>query len=125
MFAQGGVVAVAGSRRLPADGAARVAAVARALAAAGHTLAVGCCVGVDAVVLSSVTPSALRVFAAFGPGGEGAGLHSAVAAARAVAAQGGAVVWWAGGGPAFPLSARLPRRTAAVVGAASAGQLPL
>lgn len=126
-----GVVALAGSRSLSPIGAAVVAGVSSSLAAAGFSVAVGCCVGADSAVLSSVPSSALRVFAAFGPvsppwaaarySAPGACALSAVAeVARAL--LGGAVVsWWAGGGPSVPLRARLAARSAAVVGAASAG----
>jgi hypothetical protein len=119
--AAGGVVAVAGSRSLPPGGAPRVAGVARLLVAVGASLVVGCAVGADATVVAAVPLAALRILAAFGPGGAGAWAGSAVAAVRAFAAAGGAVVWWAGGGPAVPLRARLAARTRAVVANASAG----
>jgi hypothetical protein len=119
--AAGGVVAVAGSRSLPPGGAPLVAGVTRSLVAAGASLVVGCAVGADAAVVAAVPPAALRVLAAFGPGGAGAWAGSAVSAVRAFAAAGGAVVWWAGGGPAVPLRARLAARTRAVVAEASAG----
>lgn len=120
MFSSG-VVAVAGSRSLSVSGSAVVARVARELVASGCSLSVGCCVGVDVAALSAVPVTALRVFAAFGPGGAGACQWSAVAPVSAVAAQGGSVVWWAGGGCSVPLAARLAARTRAVVSAASSG----
>ena len=120
MFA-GGVVAVAGSRVLPAGGAALVAEAARVLAGCGCSLVVGCCHGADAAAFSAVAAS--RVLCAFGPAGEGAGPASAVGPVLAFASSGGAVAWWAGGGPAVPLFARLARRTRAVVSAASSGLL--
>ena len=120
MFA-GGVVAVAGSRVLPAGGAVMVAEAARVLAACGCSLVVGCCCGADAAVFSSVPAS--RVLCAFGPAGEGAGPASAVGPVLAFASSGGAVAWWAGGGPSVPLFARLARRTRAVASAASSGLL--
>ena len=115
----GGVVAVAGSRALPAGGAALVAEAARVLAGSGCSLVVGCCRGADAAVFSSVPAS--RVLCAFGPAGEGAGPASAVGPVLAFAASGGAVAWWAGGGSSVPLFARLARRTRAVVSCASSG----
>lgn len=115
----GGVVAVAGSRALPAGGASLVAEAAQVLAGSGCSLVVGCCRGADAAVFSAV--SASRVLCAFGPAGEGAGPASAVGPVLAFAASGGAVAWWAGGGPAVPLFARLARRTRAVVSCASSG----
>lgn len=115
----GGVVAVAGSRALPAGGAALVAEAVRALVASGCSLAVGCCRGADAAVLSAVPAS--RVLCAFGPAGEGAGSASAVGPVLAFASSGGVVAWWAGGGPAVPLFARLARRTRVVVSSASSG----
>jgi hypothetical protein len=119
------VVAVAGSRTLPTAGAALVVRVASDLAAGGASLAVGCCSGADAALLSavpgSVPPSLVHCFAAFGPGGEGAGQFSAVAAVQVFAASGGSVCWWAGGSASVPLRSRLAGRTRAVVGAADAG----
>lgn len=117
----GGVVAVAGSRALPAGGAALVAEAARFLAGSGCSLVVGCCRGADAAVLSAVPATRVRVLCAFGPAGQGAGSASAVGPVLAFAASGGAVAWWAGGGAAVPLFARLARRTRAVVLSASSG----
>jgi hypothetical protein len=87
----GGVVALAGSRSLPPGGAPLVAGLARSLVAAGASLVVGCAVGADAAVVAAVPPAALRVLAAFGPGGAGAWAGSAVSAVRAFAAAGGSV----------------------------------
>ncbi|MGY6217343.1 hypothetical protein ACW73L_19490 [Methylolobus aquaticus] len=120
-----GVVAVAGSRAVSSQLAVLVGPVCRALVRGGCSMAVGCCAGVDAAVLAAVGrgfPAArVTCFAAFGPGGAGAGPASAVAAVQAFAAAGGAVSWWAGGGPAVPLFARLAARTGSVVAQASAG----
>ena len=124
-----GVVAVAGSRRLSPEASALVAQVARELVASGCSLVVGCCVGADSAVLSSVPGAlgaalpgrAVRVLCAFGPGGAGAGPASAVRAVLAAEASGVPVRWWAGGGLSVPLVARLARRTRAVVAEASAG----
>lgn len=117
----GGVVVVAGSRSLSGSGSAFVSRVVRGLVASGCSLSVGCCVGVDAAVLSAAPVQALRVFAAFGPAGAGACRWSAVGPVCAFAAGGGSVAWWAGGGPGLPLAARLAARTRAVVAAASSG----
>lgn len=130
-----GVVAVAGSRRLPPEASALVAQVARELVAGGCSLVVGCCVGADEAVLASVgraVPGVLRVLAAFGPisppwraarySAPGASRDlSAVAAVADALLAGADVRWWAGGGPSVPLVARLARRTRAVVAEASAG----
>ena len=117
----GGVVAVAGSRSLPGRGAKLVAEVARDLVASGCSLVVGCCRGADAAAFCAVPVARVRVLCAFGAEGEGTGASSAVARVHAFAANGGAVEWWAGGGIAVPLSARLARRTQAVVSRASSG----
>ena len=117
----GGVVAVAGSRSLPPSGAGLVASVARSLVAAGASLVAGCAVGADAAAVAVMPPAAVRVLAAFGPGGVGSWAGSAVAVVARFAAAGGAVVWWAGGPASAPLRARLGARTVAVVSAASAG----
>jgi hypothetical protein len=120
-----GVVAVAGSRALPAYGSALVARVVSDLAASGASFVVGCCSGVDAALLSavpgSVPPSLVRCLAAFGPCGVGAGPASAVAQVSAFACAGGSVQWWAGGQASVPLRSRLADRTRAVVASANAG----
>jgi hypothetical protein len=125
VFRLPGVVAVAGSRALPASGAALVVRVASDLAAGGASFAVGCCSGADAALLAavpgSVPPSLVHCFAAFGPGGQGAGPFSAVPAVQAFAASGGCVHWWAGGPASVQLRSRLAGRTRAVIGAADAG----
>ena len=110
--------AIAGSRSVPAGGWAAISAALAALPR-GSRVAVGCCVGVDAAVLAALPASRLAVFAAFGPGGVGAGSFSAVGPVSSAAAAGAAVHWWAGGGPAVPLDARLRARTWAVVYSAS------
>lgn len=113
--------AVAGSRSLPAGSVPRIQS---ALAAMGPVpVAVGCCVGADAAVLAALPASRLAVFAAFGPGGQGACSLSAVGPVGMACAAGAAVTWWAGGGLTVPLAARLAGRTRAVVSAASAGLL--
>ena len=127
------VVAVAGSRQLPHAGVALVQQVAAALVAGGQSLAVGCCVGADAAVLSAVAAGQLpasraQVFAAFGPvsppfqaarhTAPGAFALSAVGPVAGALLAGASVSWWAGGGPGVPLGARLSARTRAVVGAA-------
>jgi hypothetical protein len=117
-----GAVALCGSRRLPPAGQALAGRVARGVLASGRPLVLGCCTGADAAALGACPPgSAVRVLAAFGPGGAGAGRHSAVSRVAAFAAAGGAVSWWAGGGSAVPLAWRLAARTRAVVQAGSGG----
>jgi hypothetical protein len=119
-----GVVAVAGSRSLPPSAFGLVASVCRSVLASGRSLAVGCASGADAAVLSAGLPvGSVLVFAAFGPAPRFAGAWRGSAApdVGGFAAAGGAVVWWAGGLAAVPLVSRLSARTAAVVGAASAG----
>jgi hypothetical protein len=118
-----GVVAVAGSRALPAGGAVLVAEAVQLLAGSGCSLVVGCCRGADAAAVSAMPVASARVLCAFGPAGEGAGPASAVGPVLAFAASGGAVAWWAGGGLSVPLFARLARRTRAVVSRASSGLL--
>jgi hypothetical protein len=127
-------VAVAGSRSLPPQASALVAAVCRSLVASGRSLVVGCAVGADAAVLSAgLPPSAVQSFAAFGPvspswpapsgrySAPGAWSGSAVREVAEFLFAGGSVAWWAGGGPSVPLPARLAARTRAVVAQASAG----
>jgi hypothetical protein len=125
VFSGSGVVAVAGSRALPASGSALVVRVVADLAASGFPLVVGCCTGADAAVLSAapqfVPPSFIQCFAAFGADGVGACGSSAVVTVARFASAGGAVVWWAGGSSAEALPVRLAARTSAVVFSASAG----
>jgi hypothetical protein len=125
VFRLPGVLAVAGSRTLPASGSALVVRVASDLAAGGASFVVGCCSGADAALLSAVPgflpPSLMRCLAAFGPDGMGAGPASAVAQVSAFAAAGGSVQWWAGGPASAPLRSRLADRTRAVIGSANAG----
>lgn len=124
-FALPGVVAVAGSRALPASASALIVRVVSDLAASGASFVVGCCVGVDAALLAavpgSVPPYLVRCLCAFGAGGVGSGGFSAVGQVSAFAGFGGAVSWWAGGSVAVPLYARLSVRTRAVIASASAG----
>lgn len=129
------VVALAGSRSLPAGGSALVSRVAGALARSGRSLVVGCCVGADAAVLSfgSRSPGRVRCLAAFGPvpppfrapsgrySAPGAWPGSAVREVAEFMLSGGAVSWWSGGGLSVPLPSRLAARTRAVIAEASAG----
>lgn len=114
-----GVVAVAGSRSLPAAFAPLVRRVVRAVVRSGHSVAVGCCVGADAFALSALPVGVGCCFAAFGAGGLGACSLSAVAVVADHATKGGSVVWWAGGSASVALPVRLAARTGAVIGAAS------
>lgn len=114
-----GFVAFAGSRVLPAPFAPLVARVSCRAVAAGFGVSVGCCVGVDSVVLASVPSWAVRCFAAFGVGGVGACSLSAVALVSRLPSRGGVVSWLAGGSLSVPLPARLASRTRAVVASAS------
>ena len=116
-----GVVALAGSRRLPVSGVSRVQGVVSSLLEGGCSLVLGCCVGADRAALGCCSPAQARVLAAFGPAGQGACAWSAVSAVLAHAAAGGAVIWWAGGGPRMPLRRRLAARSAAVARAATSG----
>lgn len=122
-----GVVAVAGSRDLPASGSALVVRVASHFAANGASFVVGCCSGADAALLSavpgSVPPSLVRCLAAFGPEGVGACSASATKAVFSFAGSGGSVTWWAGGAASVPLRVRLANRTRAVIASADAGLL--
>ena len=125
MFSLPSVVAVAGSRDLPASGSALVVRVASGIVGGGGSLVVGCCSGADAAVLSAVPgfipPSLVHCLCAFGPCGMGSGSASAVAAVSSFAGAGGSVQWWAGGPASVALRVRLAARTRAVVAAAVAG----
>ena len=119
VFVGSSVVAFAGSRSLPVGFAPLVASVAARVVASGSAVAVGCCVGVDAVVLSAVPPRSVLCFAAFAASGAGSCSLSSVAPVRALSKRGGSVSWLAGGVLSAPLPVRLAARTRAVVAAAS------
>ena len=114
-----GVVAFAGSRGLSPQFAPLVGSVVASVVRSGRSVSVGCCVGLDQFVLSSLAPLRGACFAAFGSGGVGACALSAVASVSAFSAAGGSVQWWAGGGSSVALPARLSARTSAVVSSAS------
>ncbi len=119
-------VAFGGSRWFE-GGDVPVGWLVRSCLLAGRRLAVGCCVGGDALAISAALAvpggaAALSVFAAFGPGGEGAaGPASEVGLVLGAAAAGASVSFWAGGPAALPCAARLACRSAAVAAAAVAG----
>ncbi len=96
-------------------------AVVSHLLGRGHGLGVGCCVGADQIALGACPPQRVRVLAAFGANGQGAGCWSALPAVSAHHAGGGAVNWWAGGGPQVALRQRLASRSVALAKLATAG----
>jgi len=119
MFASFSRVGFCGSRSLPASAQPLVSSVVSAvLSGSSARLAVGCSVGADSLVLSSVPfPSFPRVsvFSAFGSGGRGACSLSAVSSVLAAARAGASVAWWAGGRLSVPLRLRLAGRSVALV----------
>ena len=133
------MVGFCGSRSLPASAgmsALVVGVVGSVLAASPRrSVAVGCAVGADTLVVSSAlalgASSRLRVFAAFGPVSPpwpaarvfATGASSAVSSVSGVAgalAAGASVSWWAGGGPSVPLAGRLVCRSSSLVSAVAA-----
>lgn len=118
------LVGFCGSRSLPSPSSALVSRVVGAVLAApgDRGVAVGCCVGADQAVISSVlavpgAASRLSVFAAFGPVSppwpaprvSAPGASSSVSWSSGVGAAchaGASVRWWAGGGPAVPMAGR-------------------
>jgi predicted Rossmann fold nucleotide-binding protein DprA/Smf involved in DNA uptake len=125
VFSRPGVVAVAGSRDLPASGSALVVQITSNIAACGSSFVVGCCSGADAALLSAVPgaipPSLVRCLAAFDSNGIGAAPSSAVAQVLSFSACGGSVSWLAGGSASLPLWIRLANRTKKVINSADAG----
>lgn len=121
------VVTFGGSRSLASCPLA-VAAV-RSVLASGRRVSVGCAVGVDSVVVSSVLAaggaSSLSVFAVggFGAGGRPLGFWrgSAVSAVSAAVRAGASVSWWAGGPSSLPLRVRLFGRSVAACSLALGG----
>lgn len=115
-----GCVAVAGSRQLPQGGAQVVSEVVRSfmLRGSGLRVSVGCCIGVDEVVLSLCRPSQLNVYTIFDRSGAGAWSGSAVGAVNQACGRGASVVWGSARGQ---MRKKLPARTRAVVSSADIG----
>ena len=115
-------VAFVGSRSLLGSTCVQVSRLAASVVRSGSQVVVGCAAGADRAALlgaSSVSISAVSVFAAFGIGGRGACGVSAVSDVYEFAYQGGSVSWWSGGGPAVPLKVRLAVRAQKVVSGSS------
>lgn len=121
------LIGFCGSRALPPSASSLVSAVAARVLSSrlSPNIAVGCCVGLDQRVVSTVISageaSRLFVFAAFGPAsppGKAPGASASISWPSGVAAAlaaGASVSWWSGGDPAVPLHARLAGRSAALV----------
>ena len=114
-----GSVAFSGSRYAVVGLSAAVSSAVAAVAAAGGSVSVGCCVGADAAVIRAALAaglvSRLSVFAAFGPGALGAGSVSDWSAVYVALDAGAAVHWWARGPSSVPFRARLVVRSLACV----------
>ena len=128
MFARFTRVGFCGSRSLPASALPLVSSVVSSvLSGSSASLAVGCSVGADALVLSSVPRGSLSrvsVFAAFARSGVGSCSLSAVPAVVAALRSGASVRWWAGGGGAVPLRVRLASRSVTLVRFLAGAQSP-
>jgi hypothetical protein len=119
MFSSFASVGFCGSRSLPASAQPLVASVVSSvLSGSSARIVVGCSVGADALVLSSVPQSSLSrvsVFAAFGFSGRGACSLSAVPVVAAAGRGGAFINWWSGGRLSVPLRLRLALRSLALV----------
>jgi hypothetical protein len=119
MFSSFSSVGFCGSRSLPVSAQPLVASVVSSvLSGSSARLVVGCSVGADALVLSSVPQSSLSrvsVFAAFGFSGRGACSLSAVPVVTAAGRGGAFINWWSGGRLSVPLRLRLAKRSLALV----------
>jgi len=122
MFSSYGTIGFCGSRSLPESARPLVSSIVSTVCSGfpAHPvqLAVGCSVGADALVISSVPRhmlSRLTVFSAFGFGGRGSCSLSAVPAVLAASRGGARIRWWAGGLPSVPLNQRLALRSVALV----------
>lgn len=93
--------------------------VVQSVLRSGRRISVGCCVGCDSIVLSSLLKEQGTCYAAFGENGEGSCPVSAVSMVNQFASEGGEVVYWAGGGQSVPLNRRLSNRTVAVATSAT------
>ena len=132
------LVGFCGSRDLPPHQRKLVSSVVYAVARAERGIAVGCAQGADAIALRECfTPTwalrapMVRVFAAFGPNGQGDGEWSATQLVQKIsylpmAMAGGngglrvVVNWWAGGDSSVDLITRLKARSDAMVSAVAA-----
>ena len=127
MFNLHGVVAVAGSRAMPANGSTLIIQISSELAARGSSFVVGCCSGADSALLSavpgSIPPSMVRCLSAFNSKGEGAAPSSAVDQVFEFSRSGGSVEWLAGGVLSIYPWVRLANRTKQVINSANAGLL--
>ena len=119
MFSSFSSVGFCGSRAFPASAQPLVSSVVSSvLSGSSARLVVGCSVGADALVLSSVPQSSLSrvsVFAAFGFSGRGACSLSAVPVVAAAGRGGAFINWWSGGRLSVPLRLRLAKRSLALV----------
>jgi hypothetical protein len=132
------LVGFCGSRNLGSEWRILVEKAVEATTKAGRGIAVGCCVGADAMALRACFTEQwalqipyLRIFAAFGPDGEGDWAGSATRLVQTVASfpqassaagNGRRIVvnWWARGGSEIPLVQRLKERTTEMVAAVAA-----
>ena len=116
------VIAVAGSRVISAAGAELVTVTAAKMISSGCSLAVGCCTGVDAAVLSAdLSVASVQCSAVFGPDGSGAGPFSNVDGVLSFNRCGGVINWCAGGALSLPLPVRLVARTRSVISSSNQG----
>lgn len=109
-----GIVAFAGSRSLSFKYEPLVSTIVASVIQSGRTVSVGCCVGLDEIVLSNLESG--LCFSAFGSCGSGSCSLSASAAVSEFAGRGGSVNYWAGGHG--DLKSRLSGRTNAVINSA-------
>jgi len=127
VFNRPGIVAVAGSRAMPANGSALIVQITSELAARGSSFVVGCCSGADAALLSavpgSIPPSMVLCLSAFSSRGEGSAPSSAVDQVFKFSHSGGVVEWLAGGSLSIYPWIRLANRTKQVINSANAGLL--
>ncbi len=119
MFSDFNIIGFCGSRSLPESARPLVTSVVSSvLTGSNAQLAVGCSIGADEMVLSSIREPALSrvsIFAAFGAGGVGACSLSAVSTVLHAARGGASVNWWSGGNERVPVRGRLARRSVALV----------
>ncbi len=119
MFSVFNTIGFCGSRSLPASARPLVSSVVSSvLKASSAQITVGCSIGADEMVLSSIPESALSrvsIFAAFGAGGVGACSLSAVSSVLNAVRCGASVNWWSGGNDNVPIRGRLARRSVALV----------
>ena len=117
-------IAIVGSRIAHPRAFVVLEPILRNLAERGEHVHVGCCTGIDELVMQFYTPAFLHIYTIFDRSGDGRGPHSAVDSVLKLSDEGADVKWKAGGQiTAGSYVTRLVTRTRAVAKAGRNGVL--